>query len=168
VRVDVDDVEAPARLHAPAERIADRVIAPDRDHQRAALGDRTRRARDALVAGLGGRALDQDVPEIHHRHADEAVAVGLDVVPAVGALAVPGDGRRRVVELRVSRLAGSSGAGPLSGRDAGLGCAAVVGDAQKRHLRIEPIRIAEARHPVERSRRGVDHPCSALHGRSDT
>jgi hypothetical protein len=62
VRVDVDDVEAPARLHAPAERIADRVIAPDRDHQRAALGDRTRRARDALVVGLGGRALDQDVP----------------------------------------------------------------------------------------------------------
>jgi hypothetical protein len=92
VRVDVDDVEAPARLHAPAERIADRVIAPDRDHQRAALGDRTRRARDALVVGLGGRALDQDVLEIHHRHADEAVAVGLDVVPAVGALAVPGDG----------------------------------------------------------------------------
>jgi hypothetical protein len=40
----VDDIEPAERLQAAAERVADRMVAPDRDQQRAALDDRARGA----------------------------------------------------------------------------------------------------------------------------
>jgi hypothetical protein len=165
VGVDVDQIELAQRLHPQAQRVADRVVAADRHHQRSALGDRPRGARDAAVVRLRVRALDQDVAHIRHGHARQVVAVRLHVVPALGARILPGARKARIVELSLGRLAGSSRPRPLAGRDPGLGRAAVVGDAEERDLGIERVEVAHARHPEERPRRGVGERRGGLHGR---
>jgi hypothetical protein len=70
MRVDVDDIELAKRLHPSAERVADRVVAADRDHQGAALGDPPRGACDPLVICLRVGTLNRDVADVCHRHAD--------------------------------------------------------------------------------------------------
>jgi hypothetical protein len=149
VGVDVDDVDLAQRLHSAAERVADRVVTADRDHQRSALDDPPCGVGDASVICLGVRALNRDVANIRHRHADEVVTIGLDVVPALGALVVPGASRPRVVELRLGCLTGCRRPGPLTGGNTRLRRAAVVRDADEGHLRIEHVEVAQARNPEE-------------------
>lgn len=146
VGVEVDDVEAARRLHPEPERIADRVIAADGDHQRLALGNRAGGCRDPRVVALGVGALDQDVAAVDHRHPAQELAIGLDVVPAVGVFELLAGG-------------GASGFRPtsLTGREPRLGGAAVVGDAEEGDVRIERVEVgAQLRHAVERLRSRVD------------
>ena len=166
VRVDVHDIELAQRLHPTAERIADRVVAADRDQQCATLDDPARGARDPPVICLRVRALDRDVTDVRHPHADQVVAIGLHVIPALRARIIPGTSRPRIVELRHGRLAGRRRPRPLPGRDTRLRCAAVVRDTEERHLRIEHLEVAHARHPEERPRRGIDQHRAVLHERS--
>jgi hypothetical protein len=165
VRVDVHDIELAQRLHPTAERVADRMVAADRDHQRSPPGDPPRGARDPPVICLRVRALDHDVPDVGHRHPDEVVAMGLHVVPALRTPIITAS-RPRIVELRHGRFAGCRRPRPLTSRDTRLRRATVVRHAEKRDLRIEHLEVAQARHPEECPRRRIDQRCQSIHNGS--
>ena len=167
VRVDVHHIELAQRLHPTAERIADRMIAADRDHQRSALDDAPRSARDPSVICLSVRALDRNVTNVRHRHPDQIVAIGLHVVAALRTPIITAS-RRRIVELRRSRLARCPRPRPLTGRDPRLWRATVVRHAEERDLRIEHVEAAHARHPKECPRRRIDQRCQGIHTGSVT
>lgn len=109
MRIDVDDIEPAERLHPSAEWVADRVVAADRNQQRPALGDRPGGASDAPVVRLRVRALDRDIADVRHRHADQVVPIGFHVIPALGARVLLGPGQARVGELRLGGLTGRRG-----------------------------------------------------------
>ena len=166
VRVDVHHIELAQRLHPTAERIADRMIAADRDHQRSALDDAPRSARDPPVICLSVQALDRNVTNVRHRHPDQIVAIGLHVVPALRPRSSP-RGRPRIVELRRRRLARCPRPRPLT-VDPRLRPATVVRHAKERDLRIEHVEAAHARHPKECPRRRIDQRCQGIHTGSVT
>jgi hypothetical protein len=78
VCVQADDIDRPVRLHPATERIADRVIAADRDRDRASLDDPSCHLADPGEVPRVVGTLDRDVAEIGHRDADEILAVAPD------------------------------------------------------------------------------------------
>ena len=79
--VEVHDVDRAQRLQTADERIADGMVAADRDRQRTGLGDAAHDLGHTVEVRVQLRPLNGDVPHVRHGHTDETVAAEFHVVP---------------------------------------------------------------------------------------
>ena len=100
------------------------------------------------IAGLV-RALDRDIADVGHRHADEILTTNLNVIPAQRA----GTRRRSILEDLPRRQAHRRRTRRLTCPIAGLRCAGIERNPEERHLGVERVKVANDWYAKECPRR---------------
>ena len=85
--INVNDVDWPERFHSPPNGKADRVVAPNRNHESTALNHTTRRCRYQAKVVFDVGAHNGHVANIGHGYAVKVEPIHLDVIPTESSTA---------------------------------------------------------------------------------